>query len=47
MMGNYIEGTDRYYERREIGPGVYRMIVWEGENMIVDLVISDDDEVIR
>lgn len=43
----YGEGTvlpERYYERREIAPGVYRMIVMEGETVIFDDIISDDDE---
>lgn len=46
----YGEGTtlpERYYEQREIGPGVYRMIVMEGETVIFDDIISDEDERVR
>lgn len=36
---------ERYYDRRDIGPGVYRMIVWEEGVVIFDEIIDEENDV--
>ena len=36
---------ERYYDRRDIGPGVYRMIVWEGETVIFDEIVDEENDI--
>ena len=36
---------DRYYDRREIGPGVYRMIVMEGETVIFGDIVDEGNDI--
>ncbi len=36
---------ERYYDRRDIGPGVYRMIVWENGMIIFDDIIDEENDV--
>lgn len=35
---------DRYYDFREIGDGVFRVIIWEGEQLVFDDLIYEEDE---